>query len=208
MTTSTVDRAWLHRFARLTRLATLSTVSIANTCILTTRIGLSVLERAGIKAIAQPVFVAVYNREGYRLTQEQVPVSQWPDNAHSIGVDQSNLFKGDGGWNGHLVLVLRIPGQPRTLIDLTADQFDRPAKGINVSGPVFMDIATAAPWTPRDPLFSIDREDKEILLSYRPMPPKHPAANTWRNSPDWKVPEDRLTAYTDSILAKIDEFDG
>lgn len=205
MSAAPVDRAWLHRFALSTRGVTLSTISRVNTCVLSTRIGLAVLEAVGVPAIAQPVFVTVYNREGWRLTQERVPVDEWPEDAHSVGVDPQNLFKGGGGWNGHLVLVIRVPGQPRTLIDLTADQFDRPAKGMLVGGPVFMDIAPDAVWSPRDPLFTMAGTGGDLLVSYRPMPPGQSAARVWRDSPDWNVSEDRLAEFVEVILELTNE---
>lgn len=206
MTTPTVDRAWLHRFALVTRATTLATASVVNSCVLSTRVGLSVLDAVGVRAIAQPVFVVVYNRKGYQLTQQRVPVSEWPDDAHSLGIDARNVFEGNGGWNGHLVLVVRLPGQPRTLIDLTADQFDRPARNMVVGGPVFMDLPSGSPWTPRDPLYTTAGDEQDLLISYRPMPPQHPAAQTWRGSPDWTVPETRLEEWVSGILTKVDDL--
>jgi hypothetical protein len=205
--TAPVTRDWLHRFAAATREATLSALSDTNTCVFTTRIGVEVLHRYGVLARPQPVFVGVYNREGWDLSNAGVPVSQWPDTAHAVGVSEHQHNAGGSGWDGHLVLMVRLPGKPRTLIDLTADQFDRPGNGLHVGGPVFMDIPTGSEWTPHDPLFTPLGQrgtPDPTIIGYRPMPPAHEASRQWRTTTDWMCPEEVVEVFVSRIRSELD----
>lgn len=189
-------RPWLYDFALTTRQATSDNFENVNTCILTSRIGLGVLERFGLKARLQPVHVLAQNIAAYHLAHQQVPVEQWPDDAWSVGVGPGMEAR-PRHWPGHLVIVLRQPGSPRVLIDLTADQFDRPERNLKVGGPVFMNIADT--WTPQDSLATIMKdEDGQPLtvVSYTPMPPGDPAYRSWHDAPDGKGD---VTDFVDEI---------
>lgn len=201
-TGANVDRSWLHRFAVETRTLTLADLTRANTCILTTRIGLGVLERLGVPARATPVYVSVFNMEAWLLAERGVPVSEWPPSAHSVGIDSRSELP---DWNGHLVLMVKQPGEPRLLIDLTGDQFDRPHVGIVVGGPVFMGIPNGATWTPQDPLTTRipDAGAGESIVCYWPMPPGHPDAKAWREAPDWAQGQEYVDAAVRAILDRL-----
>lgn len=205
-----VDRGWLHRFAEATRLFTQGLVEQRNTCVLTTRIGLAVLESQGVRARPQPVFVTVANRRGFEMHQNRVPVERWPSDAWAVGIDERSSLTGKDSksWNGHLVLVVRLPGEPRLLIDLTADQFDRPAKGMVVGGPVFMGIASE--WSPQDPLSTVigGPEDGQwdAIVTYRPMPPGHHAFATWRDSADWNLSAEVVESDGMQVLGLMEDL--
>lgn len=204
-TSPTVSRAWLHRFALEVRATTRSSLDAANTCILTTRVGQMVLDEFGISSRPTPVFVTVHNREAWDLSQHGIPVSQWPETAHSVGVNEDSHLSRQTGWNGHLVLLVRQPGHLRLLVDLTADQFDRPARNLVVGGPVFMDLPDGKLWTPQDPLFTVvgDRFAPDTIISYRPMPPGHSEARRWQETPDWTSGPDEVRAYAEAIAARL-----
>jgi hypothetical protein len=173
-------REWLHEFALVTRTYTLLGSYLQNSCILTTRVGLGVLERYGVKARAQAVTAVAFNREGWELASQNVPPSEWPDSAWAVGTEGTGKTDPEtNAWDGHLVLVVRNPNRTRTLIDLTADQLDRPARGLPVPGPVFMDLPPV--WTPDDPRFTFTGPSQEAIISYRPQA----KAGNWQDTPDW-----------------------
>lgn len=189
--TTTVDRTWLHRFAQVVRHTTLHNFDIKNTCVFTTRLGLQVLEDVGVPARPQPVFVRAMNEKAVLLGEQQVPISEWPDDAWSVTINGTPI-PGGTGWSGHLVLDVRQPGQRRLMIDLTSGQLSRPERGLHVSEVVFIDIES--PWTPRDPVGLVvpDLDDPKAVIEYVPMPPGHPAAQGWRESRDWCGHEDEI----------------
>lgn len=201
--TAMYDRGWLHTFALVTRAVTLANAQ-QNSCILSTRIGLAVLDRYGINARAQAVIVGAFNREAWHLVDQQVPTDQWPASAHSVGIYGSGVSDPvTRSWDGHLVVMVRNPSRTRTLIDLTADQLDRPAKGIDVGGPVFMDLP--AMWTPHDPSCTVVGADEApTILMYRPLM----KAGDWKQSPDWMKEPKILDEFVDVICREIDNLSG
>jgi hypothetical protein len=203
--TQLVTRDWLHSFASTVRNGSLASVSTVNSCVLTTRLGLRVLERVGVSARAFPVFVSVHNRQAWDLASSGVPIPEWPNSAHSVGVNESVINDGRRGWAGHLVLLVKQPGEPRVLIDLTADQFDRPIRNLVVGGPVFMDIPAGSPWTPQDPLYTVvgERTNPACIVSYRPMPPGLTQARSWVTAPDWVGHEEFVEEFIEGALDRL-----
>lgn len=203
------SREWLHGFAIATRMYTRTKWETVNTCVLSTRIGIGVLGRFGVTSRPMPVYVSVHNIAAWHLTKDKVPISQWPPHAHSVGIHETSNVIGGGGWNGHLVLILRqdpAGGAPRLLIDLTADQFDRPIRNLLVGGPIFMDIAANAAWTPEDPLFTVtgaSKGDPEAVLSYRPMRPGTPAASEWKHANDWIQKQEQVAEAVEEIVGRL-----
>lgn len=203
-----IDRGWLHDFALACRTTTFTQFKNTNNCILSTRLGVDVLKRYGLDAKAQPVIVAAFNREGYEMYARNVPPSQWPDDAWSVGVAGTGESDRDvRAWDGHLVVLLRNPPNAegrkvRTLIDLTADQFDRPERGIYVGGPVFMDLTST--WTPHDPLFTTmgagSPDDVRTVVLYKPQV----NAGDWRSAPDWMGYPETHEDLVDTIVKVLD----
>lgn len=226
------SRPWLHAFALAARSATLDLFTNVNTCIASTLIGAHALGRFDIKATPTSVWVEAINAKAYRLREAGVHPSQWPGDAWSVGIrpgmratdvvaDHRGADGKPHGWDGHLVLVLRRgPGTPRTLIDLTADQLDRPARAINVGGPVFMDIPAGAPWTPQDPLSTVmggrdelsDPTANPTALTYWPAPPGAPESRAWKTAPDTRwlsdPAEPEVAAIIDAVCAEIARLTG
>lgn len=211
----TIERAWLHEFAAVTRMLTLRLFDEINTCIASTAIGLAILDRFSVRAIPMTVEAVAMNREGYLWSQKGVRPDQWPDDAWSVAVGvrarATDVQWVGSGWPGHLVIVVRDPGQPRLLIDLTADQFSRPHKNLVVDGPVFMGIPTGSAWTPGEPLFTIlDRDQQNpTFISYAPARPGDPEAKRWKDSGSWTDtvarlgdPED-IGAHIDAIVTHL-----
>lgn len=201
MTGDMIDRDWLHDFAMACRTVTLYGFEKTNNCILSTRVGLDVLTHYGLTAKPQPVRVVAWNEEGYRLYARQVPPSQWPDSAWAVGIEGTGASdKNFGGWDGHLVVLLRNPSRKRTLIDLTADQLDRPAKGIRIGGPLFMDLTPV--WTPGDMLFAhYGQSPSMTIVGYEPQV----NAGNWRSAPDWSDAEETNTVLVKAVIDVLDE---
>ena len=142
------------------------------------------LQRHGVVAQARAVKMVAYNVEGYRMVADNVPLEDWPKTAWAVGIEGTGATEAENkSWDGHLVIVVRNPNRKRTLIDLTADQMDRPQHGINIPGPVFLDLPSW--WTPHDPTYTmlgakaIDRD--ATILGYWPQM----TAGQWQITPDW-----------------------
>jgi len=170
-----------------------------NSCIESTRLGLLVFERLGIPARPQPVRVAVMNRLSWNLMNANVPFKQWPDEAYNLGVGFRQGDVPPDGWNGHLVAIVREPGQPRHLIDISADQFDRPGR-LNVPGPVGMTITKL--WTPNDPAYRL-LQDGDTILDYRPFAPGDPVGQEYLSTPAWNNDPDDFNRLADTIAARF-----
>lgn len=148
-----------------------------NTCIDSTRILVRACELAGISARPQAVDVRVFNLEAWTLHGMGVPVSDWPPSAYSVGTGPGQFLP--GGWDGHLVAVLREE-DGRHLVDASASQFERPGK-IEVAEVIGMAIGGL--WTPQDPLYRIFQN--RTVIEYRPMAPGDPRQSAWRESDAW-----------------------
>lgn len=176
------DPQWLSDFALETRRTAVVHTRVRNACILSSRLGMMVLDRLGVKAQPRAVYVTVFNPAGWQASQQRLPVEQWPPEAWSMGNSPTNP---NGEWNGHLVLVLRHTTGRRLLVDLSADQFDRPERHIALGGPVCIGLDST--WTPHDPAHAtVDQGGPdETLIFYRPIPPQDQVGRQWREAPDW-----------------------
>lgn len=106
------------------------------TCVLHTRVGLDVCRALGLNAKPLPVKTLIYNAEyvrrmlelGRHPTEEEAQpwfeAGAWAMGAGVRGADRAP--NGRVGYNGHLVLAV----EGRWLVDLSLDQFTRPAKDI------------------------------------------------------------------------------
>lgn len=170
-----------------------------NSCIESTRLGLLVFERLGIRARPQPVKVAVMNRESWTLMQRGVPIAQWPKKAWNLGVGFREGGDHPEGWNGHLVAVVRQSGEPRYVVDISADQFHRPGR-LEVPGPVQM--AITGPWSPVDPMYRILR-DNSTILDYRPFSPNDPVGTEYKVAPAWTKDPEWFAAAAEHIVKNL-----
>ena len=171
-----------------------------NNCIEWARTQTLVLEALGVKARAVPVDVMVGNMAAHHqlmhnepLTDEQVAAGAW-----TLGVYHGQQGP-TGGWDGHLVVTVRQPSGPRILLDGTADQFARPARGIDVPALVMMNLP--ALWA--EPVFT--HPDRHTgIIRYIPMPPQAPAAQVWKGSNAWNNPN--LPPTADWIVDQLDPW--
>lgn len=200
LATDQVSEDWLDEVSIQIRASTLANLSIVNSCIFATRVAQEVFSRVGLTVRAQPVWVTAFNREAKALADDGTPMALWPVSAWSVGTDERNGCN-ETEWNGHLVLVLRRPGRPRLLMDMTADQFHRPDRGIFLDGPVLLDLPSGTSWTPQDPSW-LTLPGSGVAVCYRPMSPGHPSARSWSSSPDWLLSSETIDEFATAILAK------
>lgn len=121
--------------AKHVRAAVLSRYPAVDSCIASTAVFLDVADWLGLDASPAPVSVFVANPGAMKVMamDPPPPVDQWPDDAWTVGVAPGQQAR-DGGWPGHVVAVLH--GERDRLVDVSADQFDRPAKALRVPTPV------------------------------------------------------------------------
>jgi hypothetical protein len=110
-----------------------------NHCIMATRAAIEVGHYFGYTWHPLVVNIAVFNQAGFELFQQGIPFTDWPAEAHSVGVISQNTTTATG-WDGHL---LARAGD--ILIDLAGAQFDRPGKDIAI-GPWTFKVEGEGPW--------------------------------------------------------------
>jgi len=139
-----------------------------DSCISSSLIGQRVLDHYKVKARAVASVVAAYNDPGLQMSRTNIPPSQWPDEAWSVGVQGSGVMNLDTKrYDGHVVLILKPQGSPRVLLDLSADQLDRPERGLRVPGPVAVELPRF--WTPEDPAEVTIETPEPTHLRYFPL---------------------------------------
>lgn len=161
--------------------------AIPESCILSTCVAVRFCQQVGVFARAQCVSVMAANHDAWEALVAGVDLPDWPEGAHSVGTfpgipSTSRL----PGWNGgHLVAII---GQPDDayLLDLAADQFARPDRAIEISGPLHatwdgsgVHLCSASTGTHVD--YRVAPED----LSYR-------------HAPDWN--RGRWRTFVDALL--------
>lgn len=101
-------------------------------CILAAAVSREALKYFGLgpKTDVVPVAATATNEDGYEYVRAEVPAVAWPDEAWAVyaGSQSKDLDPGRG-WSGHMAVL--VDGY---YVDLTAAQFDRPAKEIETGG--------------------------------------------------------------------------
>lgn len=158
-------------------------------CLIASRVGTETLRYFGVASEPTAVQVLAGNAAWQRwITGDDPTVDSFPADAWNVatglpgvplpgGVDMRDRWP-DGtakrGIDGHVVLVIDDPVQP-FLLDLAAQQFSRPAKGIVVPP------AVAVPWDGH--VGGLDLADgAAIVYHLHPDPPRFKHAVDWRRS--------------------------
>ena len=148
-----VDELWLARYAHVTRNAVLGYWQRQGSCIASVNVGLRVARYFGVPAHPQPVAVA------YRSA------------THSLGTYATGVVdRTRGRWDGHLVAII----DDRWLVDLSADQFDRPGRGLRVTRPVITG------WEPATGDGSFHDPEHEVTATFRRV-----HDTSFKRAPDW-----------------------
>lgn len=98
-------------------------------CIVATRVAIEVLKIHGIRARGQAMRVEAMNAAAIWDVKMGVPVPS-PE-SYIVATEGTGAFDpGDNSWDGHLVAIF-TDAKGEVLLDLSADQFARPGKGIH-----------------------------------------------------------------------------
>ena len=151
-------------------------------CINGTKVAIEALGQFGIDSLATSVRFAFFNRFAWDLFQRGIPVPEWPDHAHSLGVGPKQ-DTAPNKWNGHLI----AEGDGWAL-DISAGQFARPGRLI-VEGPrVLPELPT------NEPLLATDRHGQVLWMDRWPENVAWKTASGWRRS---------HTAEVNELVARI-----
>lgn len=170
-----------------------------DSCIETSRLGQMVFEHVGIPSRVMPVRVVAMNGLAYSLRQFGTPMEQWPREAWSIGIGWGSPRGAGKGWDGHLVNIVRDGPRARRMLDLSADQMDRPGL-LKVPGPVGMIIRE--PWTPMDPQTRV-LEDGNTMIEYHPFDHGAVQATKFKDTPAWTGRPDEFEEYKQEVLRRL-----
>jgi hypothetical protein len=165
-----------------------------DSCIASTAIGVAVLRE--LKLAARPLtcrligYNAAYvdwldaqaDRWGTMPTEEEAR-ALLANGAQSIAVGFDDGRMEQTKWAGHLLLAVDPQEGFGYLVDLSADQANRPAKGIVIEGPQVLPIpATAWPGIARGETMAVSRREDGSALVYFIVPED----NSYEVAHDWK----------------------
>lgn len=185
-----------------------------DSCIAASTIGSRVLQRLGVAATVEPVTALVFNQQALRVRERYgeaalaqsvrrfAPEDRYGPWTLGVGIPGQPPLHA-GAWPGHLVLGIH---EHATLIDLSADQFSRPHKRIEVS-PLVVNHVPTEWWEAGDGSgwVTVDTTGG-VRVFYSHVP-----ANVgYRDSPDFAWPPPRRALYeslveqiTDRIVAEL-----
>jgi hypothetical protein len=140
-------------------------------CINGARVVTRALEKLGIPSRAVSVQFLLFNRPAWMLFEQDVPLSEWPDEAWSLGIgpNVTGSVRGAQKWDGHLI----VEGEGWTL-DISAMQFNRPGR-IVIDGPRLM-----PPLPTNGHFMQLEDSRGQVLL----IKPWH-ENNGWRSAAGW-----------------------
>jgi hypothetical protein len=145
---------------------------IPRACILAARVATEVLDYFSIPHVVQPVETIAANDACLTMVLHDVPIADWPADAWNVAAGRRSAAVNGNGWPGHLAVVTTD-----WYLDLSATQFDRPAKHIVTGGPVVrhVDEMTLDRWFIRFPIV-------EGWYQWNPED-----NHTYRTARDWTV---------------------
>lgn len=164
-------------------------------CIAAACMGSEALRYFGVPAEPVAADVVLFNARGWDLQQAGIPTSEWPPEAWSLGVQhETNVAQGmpgPKGYPGHLVIIVHD-----LLIDLSAAQFNRPARNLRCDRPLILDGGT---WDDAAGAMSFGAtlpDGSKIAYWLRPE------IRSWRASPDA-----RRKSLAGAMIRRIREMD-
>lgn len=157
---------------------------LAKCCVLASKVLLVSLTEAGFEAWAEPTYAVASNAASW--AQLGRPVSEWPDEAWSVGVIDEGKGMSPGSYPGHLVVMTRLFNDGDLyLVDGSAGQFSRPAKNLVIPSVL---VVPARNWPD-----TVWMRNASWAMSYKPAPlgQMHRVGNDWTKN--WRdyMPEMR-----------------
>ena len=168
-----------------------------NHCILSAKVLTVALDDRGYESFVMPCAVAVANAQARKLYAEGVPLGEWPESAHSIGVDPTQPAE-TGGFPGHMVVVVDTD-QGRYIVDGSTQQFYREGR-IEIPP----SIVTRADEFPDEPYASATSPDGTVI-QWKALPAlgkAHRSAPDWTKN--WRVWLDVLYRHMHEIEPRIE----
>jgi hypothetical protein len=184
---------------KLARLADVASLVLADLytpdcCIAATRAGLAVLEHLRIKAQPRACIALAMNRE-WLAGERALP-------AWAVMIDPDETIARPAGFAGHLVIVGKV-GSSKFLLDMSAGQFDRPGREINVPGAVLAGLRKplplASPWG-----VSVNLKGGG-LLGYSAHPYELEANTSYKTAPDWTLENETAQRTHAAAVAQLIE---
>lgn len=128
-----------------------------NACILAANYTHRVLDAFEIEHKVRPVGATVFNRKGWELFG--TPSGQLPPEAWSVHCSSRSAHVLENGWSGHLVVETK-----EFLIDLSAEQFSRPAHQIQIFSPLVVPRENIKELPSGTPLHDLGRTDQAFIF--------------------------------------------
>ena len=163
-----------------------------DSCILSTRVVCVLAQTLGFRAIPMTVEAIGMNKPLADYTREH---GQAPDDSRMaefaekgarfivLGARDDRIAE-PGMWAGHLCALVSTEGH-RVLIDLSADQADRPHKRIHLTGPLHVEVGRD--WEKGEEMAALNLDEDGLML-WRAIPDD----DTYTTSPDW-TEDDRVS---------------
>lgn len=147
-----LDEAWSfftsRKFLRQVRKMILDSGAMVTSCICCTKVFVQLAETVGLDARPLTVETSVFNPV-FADWIEQHGLNPSDADVHKLGQAGGRFVvlgarddreAAENAWPGHLVAVLRAKGKPTTIVDLSIDQANRPAKDINITEPLVFGV--------------------------------------------------------------------
>lgn len=178
---------WWAQFAQAVRTAVVPEYG-ARSCVETTRVAVYVAAYFGVTLEPHAVAVSVHTPDNWAALDGSgtMPDVGWSVGTHGDGTIDGLL------WHGHLIALAE---QRRILLDISADQFSRPAKGLLVPGPVTM------PLGPDDDLgagIAAHANDGGFVYYVQSS-----GNEAWRNFPAWQARKDRARRVAGTVIREL-----
>lgn len=189
-----LDEAWdfftSRKFLWQVRKMILDSGAKPSSCICCTKVFIELATTVGLEAHPLTVETSVFNPI-FADHIEKHGLDPSPEDMKRLG-DAGGRFvvlgarddheREPGMWPGHLVAVLRARGKPITVVDLSIDQANRPAKDINIADPLVFGVPDDFVKGTSVATGLVGTKAGKICFVYRAFPDDR----SYEVSPDWQ----------------------
>lgn len=152
-----------------------------NHCIIAARVAVEVGRYFGVPITPRAVDAIAFNGKGYELFQRGVPATEWPSEAWSVAAvrdDRDGYERSPhSGYDGHVIVE-----SPRYIVDLSAEQFHRPGRTLDVGSPIVIEKPETY-----DPTTVIARHGETTVIYIAEDGQRFATAPDWRNRLNYGV---------------------
>ncbi len=201
--------AWFSEILDAVHLLVHRSIERRNTCVLSTRFLVEVFSRFNVRVLPVPVAAVALNPVAAVVWRSGAPATSWDPTSGAFMryiapngdpnpiltnmplpsdetrvADAPDVTRSPGqvtGWDAHLILRMVSPYGGFYWIDLTASQFNNPARDLE-----FPDIAVVrSTGMPEGHESLILDAENGGLVMYRILPPQSKVARRYKDAPDW-----------------------